>query len=249
MNSDRAIEVSGVSKSFTRKTGQMLLRSHVARWFQRNRTEPFFALKNVSFSVAKGESVAVVGQNGAGKSTLLGLIVGLTQPDSGEIRVCGRVAPLLEIGSGFHPDLTGIENLRLNASLLGLTRKRTEELYETIVEFSGIGDFIREPLRTYSAGMVMRLAFSVAVHTDPDILVIDEVLAVGDQSFQTKCFEKLLDFKRSGKTIFCVSHSLEMLEWLCERAIWLDHGEVIMDDSMRSVREAYEGRMNVQKSI
>jgi ABC-type polysaccharide/polyol phosphate transport system ATPase subunit len=249
MNGELAIEFSRVSKSFSRKIGHMLLRSHVARWLERAHTERFFALKNVSFRLQRGESMAVVGPNGAGKSTLLGLVVGLTQPDSGQITVNGRVAPLLEIGSGFHPDLTGVENLRLNASLLGLTRKRTEELFESIVEFAGIGDFIDQPLRTYSAGMVMRLAFSVAINTDPDIVLIDEVLAVGDQAFQAKCFERILGFKRSGRTILCASHSAETVERLCERAIWLDHGEVIVDSSVRSALEAYERRLHSEREM
>jgi ABC-type polysaccharide/polyol phosphate transport system ATPase subunit len=247
MNSQLAIGFSSVTKGFSLHSPQMLLRGHIARWSKGTHKERFVALKNVSFRVRQGESVAVVGPNGAGKSTLLGLVVGVTQPDCGEITVNGRVASLLEVGSGFHPDLTGAENLRLNASLLGLTRKRTEELFEGIVEFAGIGDFIDEPLRTYSAGMMMRLAFSVAVNMDPDILVIDEILAVGDQAFQAKCFERILQFKRAGKTIFCVSHNLNTLEWLCERAIWLDQGEVMMDDRMRSVREAYEGRLHLQR--
>jgi len=246
MNDELAIEFSGVSKSFSRKTGQMLLRSHIARWFKETHAEPFFALKNVSFRVQQGESVAVVGPNGAGKSTLLGLLAGVAQPDSGEITVNGRVAALLEIGSGFHSDLTGAENLWLNASLLGLTRKRTEELFESVVEFAGISHFIDEPLRIYSAGMAMRLAFSVAVHTDPDILVIDEILAVGDQAFQAKCFERILGFKRSGRTILCVSHSTSTVEQLCDRAIWLDHGEVMMDGAVPSVLEAYEGRLQFE---
>ena len=246
MNDELAIEFSGVSKSFSRKTGQMLLRRHIARWFKETHAEPFFALKNVSFRVQQGESVAVVGPNGAGKSTLLGLVVGLAQPDGGELTVNGRVAALLEIGSGFHSDLTGAENLWLNASLLGLTRKRTEELFESVVEFAGISHFIDEPLRIYSAGMAMRLAFSVAVHTDPDILVIDEILAVGDQAFQAKCFERILQFKRGGRTILCVSHSTSTVEQLCDRAIWLDHGEVMMDGAVRSVLEAYEGRLQFE---
>ena len=150
------------------------------------------------------------------------------------------------MGSGFHFDLTGRENLFLNASLLGLTRKRTEELYDSIVEFSGIGDFIDEPLRTYSSGMVMRLAFSVAINMDPDVLIIDEILGVGDAAFQAKCFEKIMDFKRAGKTVLCVSHAAGMVEHLCERAIWLDHGQLMMDGKTRSVIEAYSGRIPVK---
>ena len=241
-----AIEFDSISKSFSRHTGQALLRHHVTKWFGQKRSEErFYALKDISFRLAKGESVAVVGTNGAGKSTLLSLVAGLSQPDLGELTVNGRVAGLLELGSGFHFDLTGSENLSLNASLLGLTRKRTEELYDSIVDFSGIGDFIDEPLRTYSSGMVMRLAFSVAINMDPDVLIIDEILGVGDAAFQAKCFEKIMDFKRAGKTLLCVSHSAGMVEHLCERTIWLDHGELMMDGKTRAVIEAYSGRVAV----
>ena len=246
-----AIEFDSISKSFSRHTGRALLRHHMANmanWFgQRREEQRFFALRDVSFRMAKGESLAVIGTNGAGKSTLLSLVAGLSQPDAGELIVNGRVAALLELGSGFHFDLTGRENLFLNASLLGLTRARSEELYESIVEFSGIGDFIEEPLRTYSTGMVMRLAFSVAVNMDPDLLIIDEVLAVGDAAFQAKCFEKIMDFKRAGKTVLCVSHAAGMVEHLCERAIWLDHGQLMMDGSVREVSEAYAGRKFLSK--
>src|ERR1700722_17513114 len=166
------IEFHNVSKKFTRHAGQMLLRNHLTRFFTRQIDDPFFALKRVSFSVGRGESLAVIGSNGAGKSTLLGLVAGVSQPDEGTVAVNGQVTALLELGSGFHPSLTGRENVRLNAALLGLSRKRASEAFETIVEFSGIGEFIDEPLRTYSTGMVMRLAFSVAVHTDPQGLLI-----------------------------------------------------------------------------
>jgi ABC-type polysaccharide/polyol phosphate transport system ATPase subunit len=241
-----AIEFDSISKSFSRHTGRALLRHHMTKWFAERREEQrFFALRDVSFRMGKGESLAVIGTNGAGKSTLLSLVAGLSQPDAGELTVNGRVAALLELGSGFHFDLTGSENLSLNASLLGLTRKRTEELYDSIVEFSGIGDFIDEPLRTYSTGMVMRLAFSVAINMDPDLLIVDEVLAVGDAAFQAKCFEKIMDFKRAGKTVLCVSHAAGMVEHLCERAIWLDHGQLMMDGKTRAVVEAYSGRVAV----
>src|SRR5262249_42903643 len=156
--------------------------------------------------------MAVVGPNGAGKSTLLGLVAGLSSPDSGTVSVNGRVAALLELGSGFHPDLTGSENVHLNASLLGLSRKRTSQLFDEIADFSGIGEFIDEPLRTYSTGMTMRLAFSVAIHMDPEILLIDEVLAVGDAAFQVKCFEKIRQFRQAGKTLLCVSHASGMVQ-------------------------------------
>jgi ABC-type polysaccharide/polyol phosphate transport system ATPase subunit len=191
--------------------------------------------------VEEGESLAVVGPNGAGKSTLLGLVAGLAKPDEGEVSVNGRVAALLELGSGFHPDLTGTENVYLNAALLGLNRKKTEAAFEEIVEFSGLEDFINEPLRTYSAGMVVRLAFSIAVNIDADLLLIDEVLAVGDQAFQAKCFDKIYGFRRRGKSLLCVSHVSGMIRELCDRAIWLDRGELIMTGSVRDVTEAYGG--------
>jgi homopolymeric O-antigen transport system ATP-binding protein len=237
-----AIEFRNVSKSFPRHGGHMLLRQRIAHVLRGGHRERFFALKHVSFDVARGESLAVVGPNGAGKSTLLGLVAKLAKPDEGRVAVNGRVAALLELGSGFHPDLTGRENVYLNASLLGLARRRAGQLFEQIVDFSGIGDFIQEPLRTYSTGMVMRLAFSVAINMDPDILIVDEVLAVGDQAFQVKCFDKIYQFRASGKTIVAVSHAHGMVQELCDRAIWLDHGEVVMTGDVQEVTGAYAGR-------
>jgi ABC-type polysaccharide/polyol phosphate transport system ATPase subunit len=237
----RSIELNEVSKSFVRHAGHRLLRDRVASCFGKRNANRFCALKNVSLQVEQGESVAVVGSNGAGKSTLLSLIAGLAEPDSGTVQVQGRVAPLLELGSGFHPDLTGAENIRVNASLIGLSRARTRELFDEIVEFSGVGDFIGETLRTYSTGMIMRLAFSVAINTDPDILLIDEVLAVGDQSFQAKCFDRIHGLRKSGKTLVCVSHAAGMVRELCNRAIWLDHGESMMTGNLDEVLDAYRG--------
>src|SRR6266542_2508720 len=182
------IRFQNVSKTFSRHAHQVLLRQRIAQALRRDDSDRFYALKNVSFDLSRGESMAVMGRNGAGKSTLLSVVAGLSRPDQGSIEVNGRVAALLELGSGFHPDLTGRENVRLNASLLGLTRRRTAEVFDSIVDFAAIGDFIEEPLRTYSSGMVMRLAFSVAINVDPEILLIDEVLAVGDIAFQEKCF-------------------------------------------------------------
>jgi ABC-type polysaccharide/polyol phosphate transport system ATPase subunit len=235
------IEFHNVSKKFNRHAGQMLLRNHLTRFFMGQKEDPFFALKHVSFSVERGESLAVIGSNGAGKSTLLGLAAGISQPDEGTVAVNGQLAALLELGSGFHPDLTGRENVRLNAALLGLSRKQTATAFERIVEFSGIREFIEEPLRTYSTGMVMRLAFSVAINRDPEILLIDEILAVGDAAFQAKCIEKVHEFRNAGKTLLCVSHS-NMIRQLCDRAIWLDHGELILSGAVPDVLEAYAGR-------
>jgi ABC-type polysaccharide/polyol phosphate transport system ATPase subunit len=242
-----AIEFHNVSKKFTRHAGQMLLRNHLTRFFTRQKDDPFFALTRVSFSVDRGSNLAVIGSNGAGKSTLLGLVAGILKPDESNVAVNGQVTALLELGSGFHPSLTGRENVRLNAALLGLSRKQTAEAYERIVEFSGIGDFIDEPLRTYSTGMTMRLAFSVAINRDLEVLLVDEILAVGDAAFQAKCIEKIRTFREAGKTLLCVSHT-SMIRQLCDRAIWLDHGELILsgavDDSPGSLCGA-AGRTSV----
>ena len=235
------IQFQDVSKIFHRHTGRKLMRHHFRDRLRRNPEHDFYALKNVSFQVDEGERVAIVGRNGAGKSTLLSLVCGLAVPEKGRVEVNGRIAALLELGSGFHPDLTGTENVYLNASLLGFTRARTEALFDSIVDFSGVGEFIDEPLRTYSSGMLVRLAFSVALNLEPSILIIDEVLAVGDQAFQEKCFEKVLEFRESGKTLLCVSHSPAILLKLCDRALWLDHGELMMDGKALDVLQAYTG--------
>jgi ABC-type polysaccharide/polyol phosphate transport system ATPase subunit len=235
------IEFRSVSKSFARHAGRMLLRERLTHWLKRQHRDRFYALKNISFAVESGEGLAVVGSNGAGKSTLLGLVAGLARPDEGTVSVNGRIAALLELGSGFHPDLTGAENVRVNAALIGLSRRRTAELFDEIVEFSGIGEFIDEPLRTYSSGMMMRLAFSVAINMDPEILLVDEVLAVGDAAFQEKCFARLRRFRNAGKTLLCVSHSTAMVREMCDRAIWLDHGELMLSGRIADVIGAYEG--------
>jgi ABC-type polysaccharide/polyol phosphate transport system ATPase subunit len=239
-----AIEFQNVWKGFRRRSSRVLMRSLVKNLLLGRETkEEFQALKSVSFRVEPGEGVAIVGSNGAGKSTLLSLVAGLVPPDQGSVTVNGRISPLLELGSGFHPDLTGLENVKLNASLLGITHERFNQIRQEIVDFADIGDFIHEPLRTYSTGMGMRLAFAVAVCVDPDILLIDEVLAVGDKAFQRKCFDRIFDFKRRGKTILCVSHAAGMVRELCTRAIWLDHGDLMLDGPIMEVSAAYEGRV------
>lgn len=235
------IQFEGVSKVFHRHAGQLLLRNHLTRFLTRRQETPFYALKRVSFAVERGESLAVIGSNGAGKSTLLGLVAGVSKADEGKVQVNGHIAALLELGSGFHPDLTGRENVQLNAALLGLSRRQTAAAFESIVDFSELRDFIDEPLRTYSTGMMMRLAFSVAINRDPEILLIDEVLAVGDASFQAKCTERIHEFRNAGKTLLFVSHS-NMIQKLCDRAIWLDHGELILNGPVDEVSAAYAGR-------
>jgi ABC-type polysaccharide/polyol phosphate transport system ATPase subunit len=237
------IEFDSVTKSFAMNAQRTFVRNHLSRLLYRRERQRFVALRKVSFQIPKGQTVGVIGANGAGKSTLLSLVSGLCPPDAGTVIVHGRIAALLQLGAGFHLDLTGAENLRLNAAMLGLSGKRTAEIFDSIVEFSGIRQFIDEPLRTYSSGMNMRLAFSIAVHVDPDILVIDEVLSVGDQAFQAKCMEKILEFKQLGKTLLFVSHSTGAVQSLCERALWLDHGELVMDGDATEVVSVYEGQL------
>ncbi len=208
--------------------------------------ETFYALREISFSIDHGQSMAVIGHNGAGKSTLLNLTTNLCRPDRGAVEVNGRVAALLELGAGFHPDLTGAENVRINAALMGFSRRNVREKFDEIVAFSELEDFIDEPLRTYSTGMSMRLAFSVAVSVNPDILIVDEVLGVGDLSFQAKCLERIMQFRHDGKTILCVSHSNETLMGLCDRAMWLDHGRMMESGPIAQVVEAYKNAVHLQ---
>jgi lipopolysaccharide transport system ATP-binding protein len=239
------IEFEHVSKTFSHTGGAKLLGAHVRERLRPRTSDVFYALKDVSFRVEPGHSMAIIGGNGAGKSTLLSLVAGLSLPNEGRVAVNGKVAALLELGCGFHPDLTGRENVKLNASMLGLSRKRTAECFDDILEFSGIGDFIEEPIRTYSSGMIMRLAFSVAVNVDPDILIIDEVLAVGDQNFQAKCFEKIYGFKRAGKTLLFVSHAAQMVREFCDQALWLHHGEAMLIGTPEDVLAAYSSNVAV----
>jgi ABC-type polysaccharide/polyol phosphate transport system ATPase subunit len=237
-----AVSFQNVSKTFPRHAGQMLLRDRIARIFQPPTTEPFYALRDVSFAVERGESLAVIGSNGAGKSTMLNIATGLCMPTSGKVGINGRLAALLDLGAGFHPDLTGAENVWINAALLGLSRSEVRQRFDAIVEFSGIADFIHEPLRTYSSGMTMRLAFAVAINVNPDILIIDEVLGVGDHAFFQKCLERIMRFRSEGKTILCVSHSLGTLKDLCSQAIWLDHGRLVQTGPVRELIDAYTER-------
>ena len=230
-----------VTKTFAHHSGQMLLRHRIADLISPSRRGRLEALKEVSFELEPGESLGLVGPNGAGKSTLLNLATGLLEPDSGHVEVEGRVAALLELGAGFHYALTGAENLRINAALMGLSRRQTAERFDEIVEFSGVQEFIHEPLRTYSSGMVLRLAFAVAVSADPDILLIDELIAVGDQAFQDKALEKIRSFQHAGKTMLLASHASELMTTLCERALWLDHGRIMMSGATREVVAAYLG--------
>jgi lipopolysaccharide transport system ATP-binding protein len=220
---------------------------HLAQAFrERRRRSTFTALDGVSFEVRRGESFGIIGRNGSGKSTTLGLIAGVLRPTGGTVGVRGRVSPLLELGAGFHPDLSGEENLLLNGVLLGLTRREVLEKQEAIAAFSELGDFIRRPLRTYSSGMIARLGFSVVVHLDPEILLIDEVLAVGDEAFQSKCMKRMEAFRAAGTTMLFVSHNLQAVERLCDRVALLETGRLaalgppkeIVAEYVRRVRQA-----------
>jgi ABC-type polysaccharide/polyol phosphate transport system ATPase subunit len=235
-----ALVFRDVTKTFAHNTGRRLLRDRLADAVKSSAEGRFTALDGVSFELVQGESLGLIGPNGAGKSTLLNIATGLSLPDRGDVEVHGRVAAMLELGAGFHPDLTGAENLKLYAAFLGMTRAETASKYESIMDFAGIGDFADDPLRTYSSGMTVRLAFSVAVHTDPDVLLMDEVIGLGDQAFYARCLEKIRDFQRQGKTIVLASHSVELLTMLCQRALWLDRGRVVQLGASSQVAAAYQ---------
>jgi ABC-type polysaccharide/polyol phosphate transport system ATPase subunit len=197
------------------------------------------ALKNVSFSVDRGEAFGIIGRNGSGKSTLLKLISGILKPTTGSVTVSGRIAALIELGAGFHPEITGRENIYINGIMLGLSRREIDQRFDRIVEFSGIADFLDQPVKTYSSGMYVRLGFAVAVHVDPDVLLIDEVLSVGDEEFSARCVAKIQEMKYRGVTLLFVTHQLDQVRTLCDRALWLDHGQVeAIGDPMRVV-DAY----------
>ncbi|MEF3313263.1 ABC transporter ATP-binding protein [Paenibacillus sp. GYB004] len=197
------------------------------------------AVKNVSFQIDKGESVALIGKNGSGKSTILKLLTRIIYPDFGTIEMNGTVSSLLELGAGFHQDFTGKENIFLNASILGFSKQQILEKLDEIIDFSELGQFINNPVKTYSSGMYMRLGFSVATIVNPDIILIDEVLTVGDAAFQRKCIDKLMQFKAEGKTIVCVSHDASIIEALCDKAIWINNGSKMMEGQAKEVVNGY----------
>lgn len=203
----------------------------------------YLAIEDISFQVKKGESVALIGRNGAGKSTSLGLVAGVMKPSSGSVHVVGRVASMLELGGGFHPELTGRENIRLNATLLGLRRKELKQRLDKIIEFSELGEFIDEPIRVYSSGMLAKLGFSVITQVDPDILIIDEVLAVGDIAFQRKCIETINEFKSKGVTVLFVSHNLEDVEKICDKVIWIENHRMRASGDAHSIISQYKQAM------
>lgn len=236
---EKVIEVRDVKKKFRvySDKGSMLKEKVLFR--NRNKYEERWVLKGISFDIEKGEAVGLIGHNGCGKSTTLKLLTRILYPDEGSISLKGRVSSLLELGAGFHPDMSGRENIYINAAIFGLSRKEIDDRLDDIIEFSELEKYIDNPVRTYSSGMYMRLAFSVAINVDADILLIDEILAVGDVNFQTKCFNKLVEIKKGGTTIVLVSHSTDQIERICERSIWINDGLIVMDGNPREVHNNY----------
>jgi len=217
------VTLHNVSKKYSLSQERPVLLKNL---FIPQKKEEVWALKNVNLTIKKGETIGIIGENGSGKSTLLKIIAGVTAPTKGSVKVNGRIASLIELGAGFHQDLTGRENIYLNGTLLGLTKKEIDKKYKDIVDFADIGNFIDQPIRTYSSGMNVRLGFSVAIHLDPDVLLVDEVLAVGDTQFQQKSLRKISEFKKNKKTIFLVSHNMIYIQDLCDNVIWLDKGRI-----------------------
>lgn len=205
----------------------------------KNKIRDFYALCDIDFSIKKGETVGIIGKNGSGKSTLLKILTGVINPTSGEKQMNGTVSALLELGTGFNPEYTGIENIYLNGTIMGIAREKMKEKVEEICEFAEIGDFINQPVKNYSSGMFVRLAFAVAINTCPDILIVDEALAVGDYRFQAKCYSKFEELKEKGTTILFVSHDIDAVRRFCERCIWLDSGRIVMDGDVNTVSSKY----------
>lgn len=240
------VKTESVSKRFIIHKDKSLKERVLHPRRSRKHRDDFWALQNVSIEIGAGETIGLIGPNGSGKSTLLKVIGGIIEPTSGDVYTRGRMAALLELGAGFHPDLTGRENVYLNASILGMTREETDALFDDIVEFSGIPEFIDTQVKFYSSGMYVRLAFAVAINVNPDILLVDEVLAVGDENFQNKCLDKIRQFQEEGRTIILVSHSLGQIVEFCTRAIVLGNGSVVYDgdaaDAVSILRAGYKTR-------
>ncbi len=243
-----AVDINGVSKRFKRNTDRRgTVKERMVRG-RSKRPEDFWAVKDVSLKIPKGSVYGLIGHNGSGKSTLLKMIGGIYRPTEGSITTDGRVAALIELGAGFHPEMTGRENISLNGSILGLPKREIADVTDEIIEFSGLGDFINDPVKHYSSGMYVRLGFSVAVHMKPDVLLIDEVLAVGDEEFQRKCFDHLYALRRSGRTIIVVSHGLGALEGLCDEIAWLEHGVLQENGASTDTVAAYLRRVNSEEA-
>jgi ABC-type polysaccharide/polyol phosphate transport system ATPase subunit len=233
------IEFKNVTKNFSLQNHKTFKEFLPALFMGEKTHQSFTALKDISFSVNRGETLGIIGPNGSGKSTILKLIAGVMSPTSGKVAVHGKVSPLIELGAGFHPELTGRENIFLNGAILGLTQKQITEKFKSIVDFAELWDFIDQPIKHYSSGMYMRLAFAVAVNVDPEILIVDEILAVGDTAFQAKCFAKMEEFKKSGVTILFVSHSLESIKSFCQKVIYINHSQLISIGDPEKVCQEY----------
>ncbi|MBL8088450.1 MAG: ABC transporter ATP-binding protein [Chthonomonas sp.] len=237
--SEAAISVQNLTKIFrVSHSGSNSLKT-LFLWWQRRKLESHTVLRDISFEVKRGECVAVIGSNGAGKSTTLSLIARVYKPTSGTIHVNGRVAPLLELGAGFHPDLTGAENILFNGVILGLTRAEVHGRMDAIIDFAGVREAIHAPVRTYSSGMLARLGFSIAVHVDAEILIVDEVLAVGDKDFEQKCYARIEEFRVAGGTIFFVSHNPDAVRRVANRVLWIQEGQIKMEGAPDAVLQAY----------
>jgi ABC-2 type transport system ATP-binding protein len=234
-----AIQFQGVSKRFQLQEGTTLREFLPAVLKGQGWSEPFYALRDITFSVDRGETVGIIGRNGSGKSTTLKLIAGVMAPTEGDVRVSGRVSPLIELGAGFHPDLTGKENVFLNACILGMSSKEIQERFDDIVSFAELWDFIDTPVKRYSSGMYIRLGFSVAVHSNPEILLVDEVLAVGDAHFQEKCLARMHEFQSQGVTIVVVSHAMDLVEKFCHRGLVMDNGRLVDEGVPKMVIPRY----------
>lgn len=244
MEKGNAIEVKNVTKHFKVYLDKGTQLKERLLFMKRNRYEERKVLDNISFSVKRGEAIGLIGKNGCGKSTTLKLLTKIIYPNSGTIEMAGRVSSLIELGAGFHPDMSGRENIYTNASIFGLTKKEIDARVADIIAFSELEDFMDNPVRTYSSGMYMRLAFSVAISVDADILLIDEILGVGDANFQAKCFNKLREVKANGTTIVVVSHSLGQIEQICDRSIWIKEGHIVMEGVPKDVHLEYLDYMN-----
>ncbi len=241
-DSQTAIVISNVWKLFRRqkqRTFKEMLPALV-RGGKKNVVDSFWALQDIDLEIKKGETFGIVGPNGSGKSTLLKLIAGVTQPSRGKVKVAGVIAPLIELGAGFHPEMTGRENIFLNAAILGMTKKEVLPILDQIIDFSEIRDFIDQPVKHYSSGMYMRLAFSVAIHVKFDILLVDEILGVGDAKFQKKCYEAMQNFKKSNKTIVYVGHDLNRVKTFCDRAAYLHFGKLLEVGEAATVVDRYQ---------
>ena len=236
---DYAICVKDVYKSFNVYLDKANTIKEKLLFLSRNKKEKRKVLKGINLNIKKGEAVALIGTNGSGKSTLLKLMTKILYPNSGTIEINGKLTSLLELGAGFHPDFSGRENIYFNASIFGLTKKEIDEKLNDIIEFSELKNFIDNPIRTYSSGMFMRLAFAVAINVNADIMLVDEILSVGDEHFQNKCIEKMLELKRQGMTMVFVTHSMDSVKKLCNRAVWLYNGEIRMDGDSNDVIKKY----------